>query len=597
MLSNMSLKKKLVSAFLIVASVIVVVGIATQIYLRQVTGSYGYVSDIVLPTLAKVSEMTEAVNAMDAGFGRLGNERISEHHHEYAKSIANQREKYLAVEKDYLKLDFMPGEEEVYKSVKAEWDKTDVIVERLLKKGVEEGPQAEKEYSRIYVDEFLPQFAKLYAKLENMSRFEERMSKKFSRDAMSAATQLVVINIVLTLIGFVLSIALGLISSSTITKSLQRIIESITKSSDEVAGASEQISGSSVELSESSIEQAAAIQETASALEEVTAMIVRNSENAKTSQTTSQSSREVAEDGQRAATEMIGSINEINLSNENIITKVEESNRRINDIVIVINEISNKTKVINDIVFQTKLLSFNASVEAARAGEHGKGFAVVAEEVGHLAQMSGNAAKEISLMLEESVKKVESIVSETKGQIEGLMIEGRRKVENGNEAAKKCGNTLGEILEKVQQVDRLVSEIVTASDEQSQGIQEINKAMSQLDTATTQNSAVSQHTAAASEQLNAQSQTLNGLIVELNALITGKKDGVAPAVGQHKPIRSTAKAKTSVASGGGKNGKIIAMKKKEEPTAVDRAVERVPEKSVANGHSYPIASDPRFEEI
>lgn len=102
---------------------------------------------------------------------------------------------------------------------------------------------------------------------------------------------------------------------------------------------------------------------------------------------------------------MIHSITEISESNDRIMSQVADGNRKISEIVQVISEIGNKTKVINDIVFQTKLLSFNASVEAARAGEHGKGFAVVAEEVGNLAQMSGNAAKEISDMLNGSVSR------------------------------------------------------------------------------------------------------------------------------------------------------------------------------------------------
>jgi methyl-accepting chemotaxis protein len=582
MFKNLSLKQKLVSAFLAVASVIAVVGVVTNVYLGKVTASYGFVSDVVIPTLAKVNKMSESVDKIGAGFGKMGNERISKYHPQFAKEIADADAEYRRIEEEYLKLEFMPGEEEIYKQVKSEWDKTAAISKQLLIIGIDEHAGAEEKYSKMYIEDFLPQFLKLEEKLDRLSEFEEKASGVFSKKAMDAATQLSVANVTLAVAGFLLSIFLGMMMASTITKSLQKIIDSITGSSNEVASASEQISSSSVELSESSTEQASAIQETASALEEVTAMIVRNSENAKTSQTTSQVSREAAEEGQRAAAEMINSIGEINRSNETIISKVEESNQSFSDIVLVINEISNKTKVINDIVFQTKLLSFNASVEAARAGEHGKGFAVVAEEVGHLAQMSGNAAKEISGMLEESVKKVENIVSESKGKIEQLMVEGRRKVENGNEAAKKCGDTLGEILEKVQQVDGLVAEIVTASTEQSQGIQEINKAMSQLDTATAQNSAVSQQTASASEQLSAQSRNLNGLILDLSALITGKREESDVTVSK----RSNAKTAP------GKPGKVLPMAKKEtaQPT-------RTNSKIVANGQSYPSSSDPRFEEV
>ncbi len=118
---------------------------------------------------------------------------------------------------------------------------------------------------------------------------------------------------------------------------------------------------------------------------------------------------------------LVGSIQDLNKGNETIIGEVKRSTDQMKEIVTVISEIGAKTKVINDIVFQTKLLSFNASVEAARAGEQGKGFAVVAEEVGNLAHMSGQAAREITTMLDESIRKVNSISSETQKSLSGLV--------------------------------------------------------------------------------------------------------------------------------------------------------------------------------
>ncbi|WP_211363207.1 methyl-accepting chemotaxis protein [Fluviispira multicolorata] len=125
--------------------------------------------------------------------------------------------------------------------------------------------------------------------------------------------------------------------------------------------------------------------------------------------------------GKEIINKMINSIEHIKSSNENIIREVIQGNNRISEIVKVISEIENKTKIINTIVFQTKLLSFNASVEAARAGEYGRGFSVVTEEVGNLAQMSGNASKEISTMLQSSIDKVKNIIEETKENIENIL--------------------------------------------------------------------------------------------------------------------------------------------------------------------------------
>jgi methyl-accepting chemotaxis protein len=206
------------------------------------------------------------------------------------------------------------------------------------------------------------------------------------------------------------------------------------------------------------------------------------------------------------------------------LNQVEEGNKEISQIVRVISEIGNKTKVINDIVFQTKLLSFNASVEAARAGEHGKGFAVVAEEVGNLAQMSGSAAKEISDLLEQSVVKVQNIVDQTGQRVEKLIVNAREKVAVGEETAKRCAQILEQILLNADEVNSLISEIATSAQEQARGVQEINSAMTQLDNVTQQNSASASQSSQLSSSLLGQSQGLSELVSELNALVSGEQE-------------------------------------------------------------------------
>ena len=202
---------------------------------------------------------------------------------------------------------------------------------------------------------------------------------------------------------------------------------------------------------------------------------------------------------------------------------INESNAKISEIVTVIADIGEKTKVINDIVFQTKLLSFNASVEAARAGEHGKGFAVVAEEVGNLAQMSGNAAHEISQMLGESIKKVETTVSETKLKIETLIWDGKSKVETGTHIAHQCGDVLDEITHNIISVTQMASEISTACREQAQGVHEITKAMNNLGQVTQNNASTSEESAESSKELSTQADTLHSMVQILMDTVNGAK--------------------------------------------------------------------------
>jgi methyl-accepting chemotaxis protein len=242
---------------------------------------------------------------------------------------------------------------------------------------------------------------------------------------------------------------------------------------------------------------------------------------------------------------MIQSMDAINASNNTIMQQVNRSNESMAGIVKVIEEIGSKTKVINDIVFQTKLLSFNASVEAARAGEHGKGFAVVAEEVGNLAQMSGNAAKEIGSMLEDSIQKVNQIVQETKASVEKLIAEGKETVESGSLVARQCGEVLEEIVHNVASVSSMAGEIASASQEQSRGISEITKAMGQLDQMTQQNAATSEECASAAEELSAQAESLKSSVGQLVQTINGGS-------GQQATTEVPAMAKAPRASSGPK---------------------------------------------
>ncbi len=393
-------------------------------------------------------------------------------------------------------------------------------------------------------------------------------------DALAGVTDAKNYFYVFSVLALFAAICFSIFFGMVMSKSVANSTEILAKNSAQVSEASSQIASQATELSESATEQAAALQETVAAVDEISAMVEKNADAANKSKEVSGQSREAAMKGRETVEQMMNAIGEINNSNDEISLQMSESNRQLSDITKLINDIGSKTKVINEIVFQTKLLSFNASVEAARAGEYGKGFAVVAEEVGNLAQMSGNAAKEITEMLEQSVRQVETIVDDTKTKVERLMASSKQKVEMGSVTAKQCNEALEEILSNVSSVDSLVSEIAAASAEQSTGIREISKAVGQMEEVTQQNSTVAQQSSVSAEKLNSQSTTLNGIVNELVAIVSGA--GKAFKAGS-EPVAEE------------ETGKVLPMRK---PKA--KPEYSAPMKKAAGDDFTPSSDDPGF---
>lgn len=269
-------------------------------------------------------------------------------------------------------------------------------------------------------------------------------------------------------------------SFQTLIGILRTTVVEIIKASQQVATATDQIGQDNQNLSQRTSEQASSLEEIAATIEEANASTKQNSENAIEANKFADNSLALAKDGGKIVEDAVTSIGEINASSS-----------KIADIITMINEIA----------FQTNLLALNAAVEAARAGEQGRGFAVVAGEVRNLAQRAGNAAKEIDVLIKDSVDKIET----------------------GTDLVNKSGIALKEIIQSIQKVNMLVSEMAASSDEQRRGIEQINTAVMDLDTMTQQNAALVEETAAASEEMSSQAQELVSMVKRFNVGDAGDK--------------------------------------------------------------------------
>jgi len=250
---------------------------------------------------------------------------------------------------------------------------------------------------------------------------------------------------------------------------LREIIQGIKSGAHEVSIAAEQVSQGNANLSQRTQEQASSLEEVASSMEQMTGTTSQNASNAQLTNKLTQDASKLAENGVQVVRNAVQAMNEI-----------DNSSKKIADII----------KVIDEIAFQTNLLALNAAVEAARAGEQGRGFAVVASEVRNLAGRSATAAKEIKELIGDSVAKVES----------------------GAALVNESGKSLEDIVTSVKKASVMATEIAEASKEQSEGIEQVNKAILQMDEMTQQNASLVEQAAAASEAMGAQAEELSALV-------------------------------------------------------------------------------------
>jgi methyl-accepting chemotaxis protein len=344
--------------------------------------------------------------------------------------------------------------------------------------------------------------------LDKIAQINREVAAAAVKGSQGQATIFKTVSLITAIVAVLMTITLGLVIARSVAEPVRaifkglktmstrelnetaqtfnQIVDGLTEGAAQVNDAAQQVASASQQLAEGASEQASSLEETSSALEEMSGITRTNAENAKQANELVDQTRVAAEEGDKTTSRLGGAM-----------TAINESSDKISKII----------KVIEEIAFQTNLLALNAGVEAARAGEHGMGFAVVAEEVRNLAQRAAGAARETTSLIENSVNRARE----------------------GSTVAHDVAKSLSGIVANVAKVTTLVNGISQASQEQAQGVEQVNVAVSQMDRVTQQNSAAAEETASAAEQLGAQAAATQGRVDELIAVLRGSEGGTRAA--------------------------------------------------------------------
>ncbi|HEY4319165.1 MAG TPA: methyl-accepting chemotaxis protein [Herbaspirillum sp.] len=509
MFKNMKVGTKLIAGFLLIAVVGAIVAVIGIVDMQKMNAMTDRMYNRDLLGLAYVKEAN--INLVDAGRAR-GNFLLSTNADE-RKANRERTMKYLAAVSANLELARPLFGSEKAKDLLAEYAKLSESYKAVVDKTLDlaEAENMQERAAELSAELVLARQDSnaLDAILEQMTKIKEERAKATAEEAAEMYESSSMLMTILIMSSVIVGVALGVLITRGITRqlggepayaadiagkiasgdlttvvatrsndstsllfaiktmrdSLSGIVSRVRAGTDTIAVASSQIAAGTLDLSARTEQQAGALEETASSMEELTSTVKHNANNAREATQLAAVASEVASKGGAVVSEVVDTMEAIN-----------DSSRKIVDII----------GVIDGIAFQTNILALNAAVEAARAGEQGRGFAIVASEVRNLAQRSAQAAKEIKVLIGDSVAKVDA----------------------GSRLVDQAGSTMQEVVASVQRVSGIMTQIEAAGSEQSAGIEQINQAVLQMDHVTQQNAALVEESAAASESLKHQASTL-----------------------------------------------------------------------------------------
>ncbi len=508
---NMKISAKILFGFFMVAFIAGVIGVEGVININKISALDTKLYEKMTQPLKEVIDIANDANDIRGHIRDILLKDSPSEIQEHASKIKAASSDFDESLDELTKTTLTAEGEKTIKAVKTAKVKYVEIVNRIIEL---KNQNKQEEAVKLLYGEGKPALEELQSLINTCTDLKLNLAKTTAEDNSQIAASTTTLTIIILVVGIIIAVLIGIFISTTISKPIRKIIKIadkvadgdfdvtinvdskdeigllnasfrkmtdklnntmcyINSASEQVASGSKQVSDSSIALSQGAMEQASAIEELTASIEEISAQTKMNAENATNANEIAERAKINAENGYGQMKEMQNAVDEINNASTSIYKII---------------------KVIDEIAFQTNILALNAAVEAARAGQHGKGFAVVAEEVRNLAARSAKAAKETTDMIEGSIKKAET----------------------GTKIANETAEALNKIVENTVQVANFIGQIAVASNEQSEGISQINAAVMQVSTVVQTNSATSEESASASEELASQAEMLKDQVSQFN---------------------------------------------------------------------------------
>ena len=501
------------------ALILIMLAVVAYIGITRLAASNAALDDIVNNKTVKVLQATgmqEQINIIARSVRNIALSNDADFMKQEKDRIDKARDKFGAIFSELEKTVVSARGKEILGRIRENQAATRPLVDKALALGL---AHKNEEAAQVLFKEVRQPQGRLLAELDALVAFQTDLAKKASADAAHDYAQTRWLMFGLSAAAIFLGTLAAICLTLGITRPINRVVAGLDEGADQLASASTQVSSASQSLAGGASQQAAAIEETTSSLEEMASMTKQNADNSRQADALMLAAAKVVEDANNSMATLISSMQEI--------TKASEDTAKI-------------VKTIDEIAFQTNLLALNAAVEAARAGESGAGFAVVADEVRNLAMRAADAAKNTANLIEGTVTKIRS----------------------GSQIVNNTATAFAQISSDTAKVKGLVAEIASASGEQAQGVDQINKAVSEMNHVTQQVAANAEESASASEELTAQAGQMRQFVGELVTLVYGSSGS------------GLNQAHQAPARGGNLKNRLLSVVKSSAPKAKEQKSER-----------------------